>query len=106
MQKKINPNTSRSAPATIIQSGYSIAESMLIRAPYFFVSATIRRRGGGWACAIEARSERAGNSALRQPKERAQAVLGPPTGAGAAPHHSINLPVRDCSARALWYELP
>ncbi len=40
-----NPTTSRTAPATIIQSGYSIAESMLIRAPYFFVSATIRRRG-------------------------------------------------------------
>jgi hypothetical protein len=36
MQKPINPSTSRTAPATIIQSGYSIAESMLIRAPYFF----------------------------------------------------------------------
>ncbi len=34
MQKPINPTTSRAAPATIIQSGYSIAESMLIRAPY------------------------------------------------------------------------
>ena len=31
MQKPINPTTSRTAPATIIQSGYSIAESMLIR---------------------------------------------------------------------------
>jgi hypothetical protein len=30
MQKPINPSTSRTAPATIIQSGYSIAESMLI----------------------------------------------------------------------------
>src|SRR6266404_9881707 len=40
MQKPINPSTSRTAPATIIQSGYSIAESMLIGAPYFFVSAS------------------------------------------------------------------
>jgi hypothetical protein len=37
MQKPINPSISRTAPATIIQSGYSIAESKLIRAPYFFV---------------------------------------------------------------------
>jgi hypothetical protein len=32
MQKPINPSTSRTAPATITQSRYSIAESMLIRA--------------------------------------------------------------------------
>jgi hypothetical protein len=40
--KPINPSTGRTAPATIIQSGYSIAESRLIRAPYFCESASQR----------------------------------------------------------------